>query len=73
MESEKRLLGVVCSVLNSFLLYPVFVIFLLTSTDLAELAGPRNLTKSARICARIHLPITDRSIAILLDVVQGYC
>jgi hypothetical protein len=61
-EREKTLYDVLCSVLNVFLEYPVFVIFLSTSCDLAKLAAPRNLAKSARILdvrATIHPPITE--------------
>jgi hypothetical protein len=61
-EREKTLYDVLCSVLNAFLEYPVFVIFLSTNSDLAELATPRNLARSARIRngrATIHPPITE--------------
>jgi hypothetical protein len=61
-ENEKTLYDVFCSVLNTFLRYPVFVIFLSTNSDLAELATPRSLAQSARIRdgrATIHAPITE--------------
>lgn len=48
--------------LNALLSYPVFVIFLSTNSDLADLATPRNLAGSARIRdgrATIHPSITE--------------
>jgi hypothetical protein len=61
-ENKRTLYDVLCSVLNAFLKYPVFVIFLSTNSDLADLATPRNLARSARIRdgrATIHPPITE--------------
>ena len=61
-EQEKTLYDVLCSVLNSFLLYPMFIIFLSTNINLAEPARPRKLASSARIrdgFATIHAPITE--------------
>jgi hypothetical protein len=61
-ETEKTLYDVLCSVLNAFLDYPLFAIFLSTYSDLAELATPRSIARSARIRdggATFHAPITE--------------
>jgi hypothetical protein len=60
--TEKSLHDILCLCLNRFLAFPIFTIFLSTTSSLVAFAAPNTLARSARLrdgTARIHPPITE--------------